>query len=350
MLHRRIGRALAIVPNDDDDILAADAARHADQADDGAICAAASARAARRCVRLLAYDEAAEHVARGRRHARRLDARQRVVHEIRLIDVLLHPGLRLRDPGTLRIELAELCALARQLGLVDELSAALTLLARVYHWGWGDIPRAGALLQRSVDVISRADHPMVEPLLQAARCLAYLEIDMPRTYDLFDELARLGELAEASHQYHWGRGLVLAWSGNVARHATNSSKQSASPTPAAITGCSSNAPRGSRCSRSRSERTPPTLRAAPPLAAKLGHSGSERQYARAISALARLGADDEPFLPAIDELIRIDARFLTPDLLGLAAEKRYRAGTCPRPVLRPTGIGRGDGGPGRPGR
>jgi hypothetical protein len=62
---------------------------------------------------------------------------------------------------------------------------------------------------------------MVEPLLQAARCLAYLEIDMPRTRDLFDELARLGELAEASHQYHWGRGLVLAWSGNAdqAHHA-----------------------------------------------------------------------------------------------------------------------------------
>ncbi len=153
-----------------------------------------------------ANDEAVEHVARGRRHARRLDARQRVVYEIRLIDVLLHPGLRLRDPGALRTDLAELCALARQLGLVDELSAALTLLARVYHWGWGDIPRAGALLQRSVDVISRAGHPMAEPLLQAARCLAYLEIDMPRTRDLFDGLARLGELAEASYQYHWGRG------------------------------------------------------------------------------------------------------------------------------------------------
>ncbi len=80
MLHRRIGRALVIAP-DDDDTLAADAARHADRADDAALCAAASARAARRCVRLLAYDEAAEHVARGRGHARRLDARQRVVHD-----------------------------------------------------------------------------------------------------------------------------------------------------------------------------------------------------------------------------------------------------------------------------
>ena len=325
MLHRRIGRALAIVP-DDDDILAADAARHADQADDGAICAAASARAGRRCVRLLAYDEAAEHVARGRRHARRLDARQRVVHEIRLIDVLLHPGLRLRDPGTLRTELAELCALAGQLGLVDELSAALTLLARVYHWGWGDIPRAGALLQRSVDVISRADHPMVEPLLQAARCLAYLEIDMPRTYDLFDELVRLGELAEASHQYHWGRGLVLAWSGAVAE-AHDELKQAIRFADArgdhwvqfectarlALLEIEVGADAMQLCAQLN------------PLAAKLGHCGSEQQYARAIGALARLGADDGPFVSAIDELTRVDARFLTPDLLGLAAERRYHA-------------------------
>jgi hypothetical protein len=51
MLHRRIGRALAIVP--DDDILAADAARHPDQADDGAICAAASASSGRPARRAL---------------------------------------------------------------------------------------------------------------------------------------------------------------------------------------------------------------------------------------------------------------------------------------------------------
>jgi DNA-binding SARP family transcriptional activator len=330
MLHRRIGRALLLAP-DDDDILAADAARHADQADDGAICAAASAKAARRCVRLLAYDDAAEHVARGRRHARRLDARQRVVHEIRLIDVLLHPGLRLREPGALRIELAELCALARQLGLVDELSTALTLLARVYHWGWGDIPRAGALLQRSVDVISRADHPMAEPLLQAARCLAYLEIDMPRTRDLFDELARLGELAEASHQYHWGRGLVLAWSGEVAP-ARDELQQAIHFADAlgdhwvqfecaarlALLEIEVGADATQLCAQ------------LDPLAAVLGQGGSERPYARAICALARLDADDGPFLSSIEELTRIDARFLTPDLLGLAAEKRYRAEDLPQ--------------------
>jgi tetratricopeptide (TPR) repeat protein len=231
----------------------------------------------------------------------------------------------------LRTELAELCALARQLGLVDELSAALTLLARVFHWGWGDIPRAGALLKRSVDVISQADHPMAEPLLQAARCLAYLEIDMRRARDLFDELARLGELAEVSHQYHWGRGLVLAWSGEAAE-AQEELQQAIRIADAngdhwvqfecaarlALLQIEIGTDATELCTRLDT------------LAGKLGHHGSERPYAQAIHALARLNGDDGPFLSSIDQLIRIDARFLTPDLLGLAAEKRYRAEALPR--------------------
>jgi DNA-binding SARP family transcriptional activator len=183
MLHDRIGKTLLATP-DPDDILAADAARHANAADDGATCAAASVRAAQRCLRLLAYPEAAAHVATGRQHARRLQSRQRVALDLQLVDVLLHPGLRLRDPGALSAELADLCALAQQLGMTDELSTALTLLARVHHWGWGDIARASALMERTVQLMQRAvtvidgsDAPMAEPLLQGARCLAYLEID-----------------------------------------------------------------------------------------------------------------------------------------------------------------------------
>ena len=98
MLHRRIGRALAIAP-DDDDILAADAARHADQADDGAICAAASARAARRC-RPVARLRRSHRARRARPPSRPPAGRPSASStELRLIDVLLHPGLRLRDPG-----------------------------------------------------------------------------------------------------------------------------------------------------------------------------------------------------------------------------------------------------------
>ena len=71
--------------------------------------------------------------------------RARVHTEIALIHVMLHPGIRLRDPGELRQDLTELCADAQRLGLEADLSVGLNLLARVYHWGWGDIPRAKVL-------------------------------------------------------------------------------------------------------------------------------------------------------------------------------------------------------------
>ena len=185
---------------------------------------------------MLAYDEATEHVARGRRHARRLDARQRVVHEIRLIDVLLHPGLRLRDPGALRTELAELSALARHLGLDDELSGGLTLLARAYHWGWGDIPRARALWNGPRGHLGPIE-PKLEPLLEGARCLAYLEMDMDRTRGLFDELGRLHDLADASYPIPVGPRAGAAWRGDADQARRTRAGPSSSPPSAATTGC-----------------------------------------------------------------------------------------------------------------
>ena len=321
MLHRRIGRALAIAP-DDDDTLAADAARHADQADDGAICAAASARAACRCVRLLAYDEATEHVARGRRHARRLDARQRVVHEIRLIDVLLHPGLRLRDPGALRTELAELSALARHLGLVDELSAALTLLARVYHWGWGDIPRAGALLHRAVKVIRAPINRWLEPLL-AGRPLPRL----PRNrHAPHPRPLRRARPRSAS----WPRRPSIPLGTRPGARLVRKRGPGTPRTEQAIQFADARDKHGAQfeCAARlapleievdtdatdllRRSSTP-----SPPSSATAAASGSTR--GRSVHS-PNWDTDDEPFRSSIDELTRIDARFLTPDLLGLAAE------------------------------
>jgi DNA-binding SARP family transcriptional activator/tetratricopeptide (TPR) repeat protein len=324
MLHRRIGGALLAAP-DPDDTLAADAARHADAADDSETCAIASLRSARRCLRLLAYDEASAHVATGRAHARRLSPPEHVALDTQLVDVLIHPALRLNDPGTLATELAELCASAQRLGLIDELSAALTLLARVYHWAWGDIPRARALMRRAVEVTSAAQSQMAEPLLHGARCLAYLEFDMPRTRRLFDELAGLGELAEASHQYHWGRGLVLAWSGDtVGAVAALSTAIRIADTRGdhwAQFECAA------RLALLQIESGgDPTAACADlePLATQLGQRGSELAYARAICALAR--GDEAALHAQVDELHRIDARFLVPDLLGLAAEASFHDG------------------------
>jgi tetratricopeptide (TPR) repeat protein len=330
MLHARIGKVLTRAP-DPDDTLAADAARHADAGSDSATCAAACIRAARRCLRLLAYREAEEHVELGRAHARKLAPEVRIPLEIQLIHVLIHPGLRFWQPGDLAEDLTELCAGAQRLGLDAELATGLYLLGFTYQRGWRDIPRATALLERVARMLEVARQPDVGPLHDGARCLAYLEFDMERTRQLFDQLGGLGDLVTSSVQYQWGLGLVQAWAGQVpearaafaraielattggdhwpvfectARLAVLEIEAGAHPTAMALSGQLG------------------------PLAAKLGEGGSEAAYARAVCVLAALtgGDDTGGFDQAIAELDRLDAGFLTPHLLGIAAEAEYRAG------------------------
>ena len=332
LLHGRLGQALLVVP-DPDDTLAAAAAWHADRAGDSLTCATACLRAARRCVRVLAYEEAADHVARGRGYLTSLEPRDRVVLGVQLVDVLLHPGLRLRDSADLATELVELCALAERLVMPAELTAALTLLARVYHWGWGDIPRARALMQRVLDVATVEDESAAGPLLQGARCLAYLEIDMPRTRRLFDQLVGLGSLAEASYQYQWGRGLVHAWAGEAP--AARAALAQAVRLAGARGDHWAEFECAARLALLEIEEGRPAIELCAqlgPMAAHLGPSGSEPAYAAAISALAALGEGDaglpelSELAGRVEELCRIDARFLVPDLLGIAAEQLYRRG------------------------
>jgi DNA-binding SARP family transcriptional activator len=330
MLHARIATVLA-AQADPDDSLAADVVRHADAAADSATCAPACARAARRCVRLLAYGDAAALVMLGRSHAQRLDPTTRVHVEIELMYILLHPGISLRDPDLGR-DVGELCAEAQRLGLDAELSMGLYLLARVYHWGWGDIPRARALMERAVDVIERSHGPNLEPLLEGARCLAYLEINMPRTAQLFDELGALHVLAEHSVQYQWGVGLVELWRGNtdVARAALAEAIVLATASTdhwitfectarLALVELEEGAP----------ERAVELCGQLAPLAEKLGE-GSEQPYAAAVAAVSEIAfgiAEGEEHLDeAIVAFERIDSLFLVPDVLGIAAECLYRRG------------------------
>ena len=329
MLHTRIGVVLESAP-DPDDTLAADAARHADAGGDSATCARACLRAARRCLRVGAHRDAESHALRGRTHARRLPYRQRIPIDLQLIHTLLHPALRLHDPGDLGAALTELCADAQRFDLRAELSSGLYLLARVNHWGWGDIPRARALMQRALDVLEVASGPDVEPILEGARCLAYLEIDMDRTTELFGQLAGLGDLATRSHQYQWGLGLVRAWSGDFdgARLALSQAITLAAVRDDhwAVFECSArlavlDIDAGNIAAAE------PVIAELAAAAVRLGAGGSEPTYASAIAALHRLADTSFPsdaFLAEIAALEAMDARFLVPDLLSSAAHLAYR--------------------------
>lgn len=329
MLHTRIGTVLACAP-DPDGVLAAEAARHADAGGDSATCARASVRAARRCLRLGAYRDAEDHAIRGRDHARRLPPESRVPIDLQLIHALLHPALRLHDPGNLASDLADLCAQAQRLELRAELSSGLYLLARLHHWGWGDIPRARALMQRVLDVIAAEGGLDVDPILEAARCLAYLEIDMQRTTRLFEQLAGLHDLATRSHQYQWGLGLVRGWNGDVegARGALREaiSLGAAQDDHWAVFECSA------RLLLMEADvgdpgKARPLLPELAHAAARLGTGGSETRFASAIVALHRLmvqPSEMDAFMREVAALEAIDARFLVPELLGIAAQLAFR--------------------------
>jgi hypothetical protein len=331
MLHARIGVVLASIA-DPDASLAADTARHADAGGDSATCAAACVRAAQRCLRLLVYTEADQFVTLGRAHTPHLPDSERVATELLLIKVLLHPGVRLREPGDLTSELTDLCADAQRLGLDGELSSGLSLLARAFHWGWGDIPRARILMERAATLIEGTREPNLEPLLEGARCLAYLEMDMDRTARLFDELGTLHDLAAQSFQYQWGLGLVQAWRGHVddaraallraidlaARHGDHWVTFECTARLALL-----------ELETGQVAAAGPLCAHLTPLADRLGH-GSEQPYAAAISALAALARGESRSDAALDDAVaaleQIDASFLIPDLLGIAAELHYRSG------------------------
>jgi DNA-binding SARP family transcriptional activator len=331
MLHTRIGTVLASAP-DPDDVLAAEAARHADAGGDSATCALASVRAARRCLRLGAYRDADDHAVRGRQHAGRLPPESRVPIDLQLIHTLLHPALRLHDPGDLASELADLCAQAQRLDLRAELSSGLYLLARLHHWGWGDIPRARALMQRVLDLITAGGGGDVDPIFEAARCLAYLEMDMERTTKLFEQLAGLHDLAARSHQYQWGLGLVRAWNGDIdgSRHALTEAITLAAARDDhwVVFECSARLLLLEADVGDPGE-SEPLISELAPAAARLGTGGSEPQYACAIVALHRVvdePAEIDAFLRQVAALEALDARFLVPELLGVAAQLGYRRG------------------------
>jgi DNA-binding SARP family transcriptional activator len=335
LLHHRIAAVLDGVP-DPDLILAADVARHADEGGDSLVCAAACARAARRCLSVFAYAEAEVLLERGRRHAARLAPDDRIPVQVQLLQLFLHPGLRL--PGDLARDLAELSAAALRHGRDSDFAKALHLLARVYHLSWGDIPRARALLLRAATVLETASgRPDLEPLLESARCLALLEMDMPRTRRVFEDLAAIGPVIVGSMRYQWGLGLVLCWAGDAAgaRAALRQARTFAADGGDHWAEFECSARLAMLEVETGAARTAVELASElVPLALRLGPGGSEEAFAAAVLALARLSAGD-PGAPgevdaAVARLDQIDARYLMPEVLNVSAQMEYVRGDLAR--------------------
>ena len=330
LLHHRIAAVLHGMP-DPDLILAADVARHADEGGDSRICAAACVRAASRCLSVCAYAEAEALLELGRRHAARLDPDDSIPIQVQLLQLFLHPGLRLRQPGDLARDLAELCAAAQRHGRVSDFATALHLLARVYHLSWGDVPRARALLLRAATVLEKVSgQPDLEPLLESARCLALLEMDMPRTRQVFEELAAIGPVIVESMRYQWGLGLVLCWAGDTAgaRAALQQARNLAAKGGDHWAEFECSARLAMLEIEAGAAQTAVQLASElGSLALRLGPGGSEEAFAGAVQALARLSAGEPGAATQVDAAVarldQIDARYLMPEVLNVSAQMEY---------------------------
>ena len=334
LIHARIAAVLA-ARDDPTGALAIDVARHADLGGESALCAAACVRACERCLQGFAHAEAEALVELGQRHAQRLAHEQRIRLQMRLLSCLVHPGLRLHRPGTLGTQIAELCAEAQDAQLHAECSHGFLLLGRLHHMSFGDIPRARAALLHATELLAQLPpEPNLEPLVEGARCLAFLEVDIARARALFADLSRIRG-ATATLGYQWGLGLLQFWDGDL--DGSHASLQAAVAlarqarrhwiefeTLAALAMVELEAGRLDHVIEMRGELDR--------LADKLGEDGSEGPLAAALDALARLKRGDAGASTAVDAaahaLERADSRYHLAFVLNTAAQLDLAAGRC----------------------
>lgn len=159
---------------------------------------------------------------------------------------------------------------------------------------------------------------------------------MERTTTLFDQLSLLHDLAGQSHQFQWGLGLVRQWNGDVdgARVALRRAVELAAAKQDhwAVFECTARLA-VLAIDRGDDDGAGALVEELVSAAARLGSGGSETKFAAAVAALHGLAGDAstiDAFWNEIAALERIDAAFLVPELLGIAARLALRGSNLAR--------------------
>jgi hypothetical protein len=329
-----VARALAAA-DDRDGQAASEIARHADLGGESELAAQACLRAAERCLQLFASAEADALAEQGWRHADRLGRPARIPLQTRLLGVLVHPGVRLRRPGTLAVEIARLCAEAQEAGLGVECSLGLHHLARLYHWSLRDLPSARAALFHAAEVLATLPaEPNVGPLVESARCFATLEIGagMRRAREIFSNLAMIGGVT-ATPDYLFGLGLLQRWEGDAAAARETLTAAVARAREIKRHWIAFEATSALAMLEIEVGQEQQAIELAPALrlaAQQLGEGGSEGPLIDALEALAHLGLGDRGASATVDAaagaLAAIDSQFHLAYVLNTAAAIDLRGG------------------------
>ncbi|HEY3054693.1 MAG TPA: BTAD domain-containing putative transcriptional regulator [Thermoanaerobaculia bacterium] len=213
LVHRHVARALQSV-HDPDSALAGDIVRHASLAGDHSLAVTAAIAAGQRCLRMFAYSEAMSVSRLGLQLADSLPERERIEKQMNLLDVIVTSRTAVRERLPFARQITELMESARKLGLAQTASMGANLLACL-HSESDDLARAADATIASAE-ISRAGDPRIAAYMMAnaARCLLFIERDIPRAQSLLGEVETIIKAVGGEHiEIPLGLGYLYAHRG-----------------------------------------------------------------------------------------------------------------------------------------
>ncbi len=191
LYHAHIANVLAR-SLDTDDAVAGEVLRHAARGGDDVLAARASRRAARRCLRLFAYAEAAEIADRGRHHAAKLGVVERLTTEVELLRVLAEAE-PLRRSAELQRALVQAITDAHAIAKYELVTEAYRVLAMLQHQV-GDVVAGTESLDRAAEAGRAAPmQTVVGAVASAGRCYAMVGREIARARELLVEARSLAE-------------------------------------------------------------------------------------------------------------------------------------------------------------
>ena len=279
----------------EDDSVAGEVLRHAARGGEDALAAAASRLAARRCLRLFAYAEAAELADRGRRHAAKLRLVERLAAEVDLLAVLAEAE-PLRRSAELEEALVRAIADADAAGNHELVADAYRALAMLQHQV-GKVLASAESLDRGAQVGRGAPiGTVVGALAHAGRCYAMVGREITRARELLREARALSERHGV-----WQAEVAL---GEACLAQFDGDTESASRLfVSALAAIRSSADHWRECEclvrltmgaidRAEWEEAGHHARELEDVAAKMGEGATEPQVASALTALVALGANE----------------------------------------------------------
>jgi tetratricopeptide (TPR) repeat protein len=187
LVHRQIARALQSM-HDPDSVFAGDIVRHASLAGDNALAVPAAVAAGQRCLRMFAYADATNVARLALQLADTLPPTERFERQTQLFEIIVTARTPIAERLKFSPRIAELIDAARNNGQARSAALGAHLLAAL-HADAGDLVGAEQQTIRSAEIARSADpRAAAYAMANTARCLLFIERDIPRAQSLLAEV------------------------------------------------------------------------------------------------------------------------------------------------------------------